>query len=65
MKRKIIAVIVCLIIWMGYTIFLASQGIETKNLGGTIPAVIFIMVLTFVWKKITGSKKQEEDKENN
>ena len=65
MIRKIIACVVCFIIWMGYVIFLESQGIESKYLGGAIPAVILFIVLTFVWKKITGSKKQEEDKENN
>ena len=61
MKRKIIAGVVCFILWMGYVIFLDSQGIESKYLGGAIPAVIFMTFITFIWKKITGSKKQEED----
>ena len=61
MKRKIIAGVVCFIIWIGYVIFLDSQGIESKYLGGAIPAVIFMIFITFIWKKITGSKKHEED----
>ena len=59
MIRKIIAVVVCLIIWMSYVMFLNSQGIESKYLGGAIPAVILITVIGFVWKKITGSKKED------
>jgi len=39
--------------------FLNSQGIESKYLGGAIPAVILITVIGFVWKKITGSKKED------
>ena len=54
--KKVIAVIVCFIIWILYVIFLESQGIPAKNLGGAIPAVIFISVIYFVWNKITGSK---------
>jgi len=54
--KKLIAVIVCVIIWIIYILFLESQGIESKNLGGAIPAVIFISVIFFVWNKITGSK---------
>ena len=59
MIKKIIAGIVCLMIWLGYVLFLESQGIESKYLGGAIPAVIFIMVITFVWRKITGSKDKK------
>ena len=64
MIRKIIAVFVCFIIWMSYVIFLESQGIESKYLGGAIPAVILFIILGFVWKKITVSKNPEEEKDN-
>ena len=53
MIRKIIAVIVCFIIWMAYVALLETNGIRSSTLGGAIPAVIFISVIIFVWKKIT------------
>tara|TARA_B100001059_G_scaffold126061_1_gene126046 strand:- start:209 stop:376 length:168 start_codon:yes stop_codon:yes gene_type:complete len=54
--KKLIAFIVCFVIWILYVVFLESQGISATNLGGAIPAVIFISVIYFVWNKITGSK---------
>ena len=53
MIRKIIAVVVCFILWMAYTILLESNGIRSSSMGGAIPAVIFISIIIFVWKKIT------------
>ena len=53
MIRKVIAVVVCFILWMAYIILLESNGIRSSTLGGAIPAVIFISIIIFVWKKIT------------
>ena len=52
MIRKVIAVVVCFILWMAYIILLESNGIRSSTLGGAIPAVIFISIIIFVWKKI-------------
>ena len=60
MLRKIIAVIVCFILWMAYTILLESNGIRSSTLGGAIPAVIFISIIFFVWKKITKVNDKKE-----
>ena len=53
MIKKIIAVIVCFVLWMGYIILLDINGIESKNMGGAIPAVIILSIIILVWKKIT------------
>jgi len=60
MLRKIIAVIVCFILWMAYTILLESNGIRSSTMGGAIPAVIFISIIVFVWKKITKVNDKKE-----
>jgi hypothetical protein len=60
MVRKIIAVIVCFILWMAYTILLESNGIRSSTMGGAIPAVIFISIIIFVWKKITKINDKKE-----
>ena len=60
MLRKIIAVIVCFVLWMAYTILLESNGIRSSTMGGAIPAVIFISIIVFVWKKITKVNDKKE-----
>ena len=60
MINKIIAVIVCFVLWMGYVILLESNGIESKSMGGAIPAVIFFSIIIFVWKKITKANDKKE-----
>ena len=60
MLRKIIAVIVCFVLWMSYTILLESNGIRSSTMGGAIPAVIFISIIIFVWKKITKVNDKKE-----
>lgn len=60
MLRKIIAVIVCFVLWMAYTILLESNGIRSSTMGGAIPAVIFISIIIFVWKKITKVNDKKE-----
>jgi len=60
MLRKIIAVIVCFILWMAYIILLESNGIRSSTMGGAIPAVIFISIIVFVWKKITKVNDKKE-----
>ena len=60
MVRKITAVIVCFILWMAYTILLESNGIRSSTMGGAIPAVIFISIILFVWKKITKVNDKKE-----
>ena len=60
MLRKIIAVIVCFVLWMSYTILLESNGIRSSTMGGAIPAVIFISIIIFVWKKITKINDKKE-----
>tara|TARA_B110000003_G_scaffold261751_1_gene283770 strand:- start:1464 stop:1646 length:183 start_codon:yes stop_codon:yes gene_type:complete len=60
MIRKIIAVIVCFILWMAYTILLESNGIRSSTMGGAIPAAIFISIIIFVWKKITKVNDKNE-----
>tara|TARA_B100000925_G_C21911029_1_gene431540 strand:+ start:805 stop:987 length:183 start_codon:yes stop_codon:yes gene_type:complete len=60
MLRKIVAVIVCFVLWMTYTIFLESNGIRSSSMGGAIPAVIFISIIIFVWKKITKINDKKE-----
>jgi len=60
MVRKIIAVIVCFILWMAYTILLESIGVRSSSMGGAIPAVIFISIIFFVWKKITKVNDKKE-----
>ena len=60
MIRKIIAVIVCFILWMAYTILLESNGIRSSTMGGAMPAVIFISIIIFVWKKIIKVNDKKE-----
>ena len=60
MIRKIIAFIVCFILWMAYTILLESNGIRSTTMGGAIPAVIFISIIIFVWKKIIKVNDKKE-----
>ena len=60
MIRKIIAFIVCFILWMAYTILLESNGIRSSTMGGAIPAVIFISIIIFVWKKIIKVNDKKE-----
>ena len=56
MVRKIIGVVVCIILWIAYVLLLESNGIESKTMGGAIPAVIFFSIIIFVWNKITKTK---------
>tara|TARA_B110000003_G_C16632866_1_gene527325 strand:- start:2118 stop:2297 length:180 start_codon:yes stop_codon:yes gene_type:complete len=59
MLRKILAVTVCFILWMLYVLLLESNGIRSSTLGGAIPAVIFISIIIFVFKKINNFKKDK------
>ena len=59
MLRKILAVVVCFILWMLYVLLLESNGIRSSTLGGAIPAVIFISIIIFVFKKINNFKKDK------
>ena len=54
---KVIAVVVCFVIYMAYIVLLAINGIEPSRLGGAIPAVILIWILRSVWRKITAMDK--------
>jgi hypothetical protein len=59
MLRKILAVVVCFVLWMLYVVLLESNGIRSSTLGGAIPAVIFISIIIFVFKKINNFKKDK------
>jgi ABC-type uncharacterized transport system permease subunit len=50
---KLLAVAVCFLIYMGWIVFLATQGMNPATLGGALPALILIWLLRNVWKRIT------------